>query len=588
MSQGWAGGSTRAWRKLRLVVLARDQYRCQLQLDGCTETANEVHHLDGVKAGLICSPDRLTSACKNCNNAAERAENKGPFSLLEGGRTSRPMSSFSLPAVEPREGLGWDPVALAAYEWLRPFCDVPEDAAPPLHMTPPAEDATGSYGAQAIEWIEETQRIRLRWWQRLAITRQLEHREDGSLIWRSVVESCPRRAGKSVRIRGMALWRMAHAEMIGEVQTVVHCGNDLPICREIQRGAWKWALAQDWVVSKSNGKEAIEADDGSRWLVRSQDGVYGWEAGLAVVDEAWDVKPDTVSEGLEPAMLERIWAQLHLTSTAHRRATSLMKKQITDALTIDDGETLLMLWAAPPGADIASEATWKAASPHWSEDRRRMIAAKYAKALAGEADPEADDPDPMQGFLAQYLNVWQLKTVKADRGNPVVEAEEWADLVALTPTRIPDAAAIESWFGGGVSLGLGWKVGDEVVVTVEDMVDLAEAAQALKASGFRRTATIGASLVEDPVLKGIRVRKGMGRVGESVKELERLVNEDVLRHDGGEHLTGQALAARVLPGADGPRMASTGRADALKVAIWVVSDCRRKSVGRPMIITASA
>lgn len=503
------------------------------------------------------------------------------------------MSSFSLPAaaaepVEAREGLAWDPVALAAHEWLRPYLEPPEDAAVPLYMTPPSDDVVGSYGGEAVEWIERTQKLRLRWWQKLAIVRQLEHREDGSLVWRSVVESCPRRAGKSVRIRGMALWRMAHALMIGEVQTVVHCGNDLPICREIQRGSWKWSLEQGWTVVKSNGKEAVEADDGSRWLVRSQDGVYGWEAGLAVVDEAWDVKPDTVSEGLEPAMLERIWAQLHLTSTAHRRATSLMKQRIIDALTLDDGESLLMLWGAPADADPGDPEVWKAASPHWSEDRRRMIAAKYATALAGEVDPAADDPNPMAGFTAQYLNIWPLAPSAAERGTPVIEAEEWADLATVPPGTVPYAAAIESAWGGGVSLALGWKVGDAAVVSVEDCADLAEAAAAMKASGFRRTATIGASLLEDPVMKGVRARKGMGRVNAAVTELERLLSEDVFRHDGGEHLSGQVLSARTLPGADGPRMASTGRMDAVKAAIWCVSDCRRKSVGRPMIITASA
>jgi hypothetical protein len=486
--------------------------------------------------------------------------------------------------MEPREGLGWDPVALGAHGWLQPFLEVPDDAAPPLWMTPPSDDAVGSYGAEAIEWIERTQKIALRWWQKLAITRQLEHREDDSLIWRSVVESCPRRAGKSVRIRGMALWRMAHAVMIGEVQTVVHCGNDLPICREIQRGAWKWSIEQDWTVTRANGKEAIEADDGSRWLVRSQDGVYGWEAGLAVVDEAWDVKPDTVSEGLEPAMLERLWAQLHLTSTAHRRATSLMKQRIADALTIDDGETLLMLWGAPAGADLGDPEVWKAASPHWSEDRRRMIASKYAAAMAGEADPQADDPDPLQGFACQYLNIWPLKSAPPERGTAVVSMEEWAALAEVPPAGPPDAAAIESWFDGGVSLALAWKVGEVTVVAVEDMADLAEAAEALKESGFRRTATIGASLMEDPALTGVRARKGQGRVGATVQELDRLLAEDVLRHDGGEHLTGQVLSARTLPGADGPRMASTGRADAIKAAVWVVADCRKKSPAKPLLI----
>lgn len=71
MSHGWKGGSTRAWRKLRSDVLFRDGGLCQLKLDEhCEVYANEVHHLDGVKAGLLAPLDRLQAACRSCNNEA--------------------------------------------------------------------------------------------------------------------------------------------------------------------------------------------------------------------------------------------------------------------------------------------------------------------------------------------------------------------------------------------------------------------------------------------------------------------------------------------------------------------------------------
>ncbi|HEY9418377.1 MAG TPA: hypothetical protein VIQ30_26745, partial [Pseudonocardia sp.] len=456
-----------------------------------------------------------------------------------------------------RADLAWDPARLAAYEWLRPLLDVPEDAAPPLAMSLPPDDAVGSYGADAIEWIESSQRIRLRWWQALAITRQLEHREDGSLCHRAVVESAPRRAGKSLRVRGLALWRMAHPELFGEVQTVIHTGSDVAICREIQRGAWRWAEeAAGWTVTRGNGKEAMETPTGDRWLVRAQQAVYGYDVCLGIVDEGWNVSPGTVSEGLEPATLERLSPQLHLTSTAHRKATSLMRSRLQVALTTEDADTLLLLWAAPAGSDPGDPEVWRAASPHWSEDRRRMIADKYAKARAGEADPQADDPDPMAGFTAQYLNIWQLRPVAAGRGDPVASAEDWAQLAVDVPPGPPDAAAVESWFGDGVSVALAWKTGDQVVVSVRDLADLSEVPGVLKAAGFGRVATVGANLMQDPALAGVRARKGQGRTGAAVQELRRLLAEDVLRHDGGEHLSGQVLAARTLPSADGPRMAS--------------------------------
>ena len=48
-----------------------------------------------------------------------------------------------------------------------------------------------------------------------------------------------------------------------------------------------------------------------------------------------------------------------------------------------------------------------------------------------------------------------------------------------------------------------------------------------------------------------------GRTSAAVADLDRLLAEDAVRHDGGEHLTGQVLGVRTLPGPDGARMVST-------------------------------
>lgn len=499
----------------------------------------------------------------------------------------RSLSRAPQAPVSVRPELSWAKHVQGAPTWLLPLLSVPQDASPPLAMTGQHPDAVGSYGWDAVCWIQDELGLELRWWQQLAIVRQLEHDLAGRLVWRNVVESCPRRAGKSVRIRGLALWRLAHADLIGEIQTVVHTGSDLPICREIQRGAWRWADAKGWTVMRSNGKEAIEADDGSRWIVRSQDGVYGWDAGLAVVDESWDVKPDTVSEGLEPAMLERCWPQLHLTSTAHRRATSLMRQRISSALAQDDGETLLLLWSALPQDDPSDPATWRKASPHWSPERERMIAAKYTAALAGEADPELDDPDPMAGFVAQYLNVWQLKQRKAVAGDSVVSAEAWQQLAQPRPAGLPDAVAVESHFDDGVSVAYAWRSGSQVLVSVADHATLQGAAQAIRSSGYSRRVLVGESIQKDPAWRGLATRPMRSPTRSSVADLSRLLAEQALLHDGSEHLADQALALRTSPGADGPRLRSTGRADAVKAAVWAASSLRSVGVGKPRIIVAS-
>lgn len=77
MSRSWAKGSTTAWRRTRRIVLQRDEYQCQLQLDGCTGRAKwsltgkhqaHVHHIKG-RAITGDDPRWLVTSCAPCNLA---------------------------------------------------------------------------------------------------------------------------------------------------------------------------------------------------------------------------------------------------------------------------------------------------------------------------------------------------------------------------------------------------------------------------------------------------------------------------------------------------------------------------------------
>lgn len=76
MSKAWAKGSTRAWRRIRAYVLARDGHHCRAHRDGwctrvpgthqCDERATQVHHTHG-RATTGDDPRYLVAACKPCN-----------------------------------------------------------------------------------------------------------------------------------------------------------------------------------------------------------------------------------------------------------------------------------------------------------------------------------------------------------------------------------------------------------------------------------------------------------------------------------------------------------------------------------------
>jgi len=67
MSRGWASGSTRAYRKIREFVLARDGWACQIKKAGiCVGRADCVHHTKG-RAVTRDDPRFMVAACTPCN-----------------------------------------------------------------------------------------------------------------------------------------------------------------------------------------------------------------------------------------------------------------------------------------------------------------------------------------------------------------------------------------------------------------------------------------------------------------------------------------------------------------------------------------
>lgn len=80
MSHGWRGGSTRAWRRTRALILANNRAtnggRCQIATPGtwrtrdgriqqCAGQADCVHHTQGKRHGD--NPAHLVAACTPCN-----------------------------------------------------------------------------------------------------------------------------------------------------------------------------------------------------------------------------------------------------------------------------------------------------------------------------------------------------------------------------------------------------------------------------------------------------------------------------------------------------------------------------------------
>jgi 5-methylcytosine-specific restriction endonuclease McrA len=62
----WATHPTsQAWRDLRLSILRRDKWRCQIRGQRCTGKATHVDHILG--RGVSERPEDLRAACATCN-----------------------------------------------------------------------------------------------------------------------------------------------------------------------------------------------------------------------------------------------------------------------------------------------------------------------------------------------------------------------------------------------------------------------------------------------------------------------------------------------------------------------------------------
>jgi hypothetical protein len=449
-------------------------------------------------------------------------------------------------------------------------------------MTGPHPDATGSYGPEFCRWVDENPALHprktegLRWFQRVIAYRVLEHDKDGLLVWRNVLITLARQLGKSWLLRALIVWRIQHPELFDdEDQTVVYMAHRMGTANEVWRPAARWATSQDWHVRWANGEQLIETHDGGRWMIKAAtDGVgVGFALSVIVADEGWMI-PRSVVEAADPALSESVSPMLLLVSTAGDSASDLFGTYRNNALAelLLPGNTLIIEWSTPKEMDHEDPVGWRMASPHWSPRRESEILDKISKLEKLE-------------FAQNYLNQWVdvAHGRPKEPGLPVFSEGEWAELNDYKPG-IPTTVGVESWFGEGLAVCFAEATGeDHVGVSVQLVGSTAEAAALLsKLSPAPTTILAGKSLVAEPAFAEF-VLTPMGSTSKTaVSELRRLVDEDVVRHDSSPGLTAQVLSVRTLPGADGPRVRSVGRMDAVKATVWAVERARQV-IDAPMI-----
>jgi hypothetical protein len=488
-----------------------------------------------------------------------------------------PPERDGVPASDPR----W------RVPWLTPFLDVPSDATWPRLMSLPHERAAASLGDEFAAWAETRTGRPLRWWQRLFAVRLLEVDDAGALVWDGALLSTARQVGKSWGLRELMLWRIEQGGRFGEPQDVMHTGKDLAICKEVQRPARLWAKAQPgrFKVREVNGQEEIELlADGSRWMLRAKEAVYGYGASLGVVDEAWKVKAASIDEGLVPTMVERAQPQLLLASTAHRLATSLMlgRRQGALASLEDGGGDLLVEWSAPPGAELDDVDAWRLASPHWTPRRQRLIQRQLDALRAGEID-DPEEPDPEASFRAQWMNQWPRARVLEGEGEQLLPDGLWDSLADdLAPTDSPVFVALEDDYGMGAAVAAAVRLDDGRIEVdgwlCTDWNAAIHDAVRLGAHRQIRQLHVGASLLDRVPPALVAKPAGTREVRAGLALLRDLAAGGVLAHDGNGGQLADALAkARVKEAASGLALAGNGSRHLVRALVWAVLAAHKPS-----------
>ena len=477
----------------------------------------------------------------------------------------------------------------AGVPWLRDLLVVPEDATWPRFMTAPPAHAVGSYGLELEEHGWRWRKVPLRWWQRLAARRLLEHDDAGELVHLEWLLTLARQGGKSWLLRELAMWRLSLQQRLAEPQSVLHVAYRLRLAASVQRPARMWARTQDgWRTFEAAGSQEVRSPTDDRWMVFAADAIYGESGGQALVDEAWAIEPAAVEDGIEPTMAERRWPQLGIISTAHPRATALVVDRRQQAIE-EPGSRLLIEWSTPPEFELGDPVGWRLASPHWSAQRERLVSGAYSKALSNRQPPKLGEPTPLESFAAQWLNRWPTiaVSVQGAAGEPLLADGAWDEL-ELEPA--PDAErwffAVEDHAGKFTSVAAAGVGPDGRVIAQCYAVEDRSAAFAWAAPLACGPIEVGAGVGESRDRPDVPVHvPTSGGTRSALGLLRTLVRGRRLVHPSGmEEVAGQLAGCRVVASpAGGLRVVSPDRWDLVRCLAWAVAAAEQDRSGSPSI-----
>lgn len=288
---------------------------------------------------------------------------------------------------------------------------------PPRFATPrtPSRKTLGGTAAKIAIALNQP----LMPWQQLVADTCLELDDDGNLVYREVILTVGRQAGKTFLVLVILLVLALRRPN----QRIVFTQQDRNAARQKLTEDWLPLLeptrfANEFTARLANGSEALRFNNGSRvgLIATTKKSGHGSVLDAAVVDEAFAQQDSRLEISLKPAMMTRPDPMLFITSAAGTPQDSpyLLEKvqrgrEIASA-GINTG-VCYFEWGAEDGADPADPATWRAAMP----------------ALGRTVTEEAVQADflsmDLSDFRRSFLNEWVVSMT-----DPVIPLVTWDKL----------------------------------------------------------------------------------------------------------------------------------------------------------------
>jgi hypothetical protein len=540
--------------------------------------ATELDHLvEHDKGGTIA--DGIVPACKPCNSSRGATHRNRKLAnakqqretALNGflyGTDTPPSPNLHFVATSPNQP-ELEPIS---HDRPRLETIVPE------HSGSLAEAVGGL--AKAVLGID------LMPWQRHCLNGILAIDDDSLFVHRTSLVSVARQNGKTTIIQALILyWLVEMPKIRGQKQTVVSGAHRLDLaCLLFDDLA---PILEDFYgakIVKSYGRYQATMPDGSKWWVKAlkPNQGHGMSIDLVVVDELFDVNPESVEGGLLPAQRARKNPLACFFSTAGTEESVLFQRWREAGIrAIDKGEPSSMYmaeWSPPPHADpLAGPATWAWGNP----------------ALGHTLDmdtirQESTNPD-RASFLRASLNLWvsvvrgwiepnrwpQLHYTGDIPSGGIVSVEASLDESRYSATRVvhlPDGRIL-------VTVAF---VAETVTELWQKINDYAKDPQVK----FAFSPTVDATC--PPALERRRIVVGYAELGRFTPLAKNLIQEGRLVHTG-EELLAEHVQRAVAVRTDNTIVLSSKRSpgpiELARTMVWGVGIIARPNqTGKPMLV----